>query len=335
MNNQVTISYNHKSYALNVGGWLKHLHCAPIDAEQLICSDDIILPSGETAGAYKRARKAEHRAMNSSSNDKKHLNQSSMNDFGCGWDELIHYHKNLIHDSCFPLLFINRKRTTEEQLLINQAASNGHVGAMFWIGTALSDGLDENCLFWLSWAHNRGHVNAAYEIASFLFEQGNVLDALRCLIISADMGCDIAFNAILCADILIAVLEARKLEEVDKMLDQLIGYSHHSSARYFKSIALLINDKRREGLNLLWDFHEKPKNLPTQKLIDDVFNNQLNMAKELTKDLILEIDKGEHVVASLQKHIKNLQSGLLSRHKSDANEHAKLFRELVAEGNDR
>lgn len=333
MHNQIAISYNNESYSLNVGGWANYLHSNPKDANQLVYTDDIILPSGETAGDYKKARKAEHDSAASSSKVKVHLNQSSINDFGCEWDTLIQNHKNLIHDSCFPLLFINRKRTIEEQLLINKAASNGHISAMFWIGTALSDGLNENCLYWLSRAHNRGHVGAAYEIASFLFNQGSVVDALRCLVISADRGCDLAFNAIFGADILISVLQTKKLKEIEDTLEPLIECSHYSSARYFKSIFQLINNQTREGLKLLWEFHENPKNLPPESVRDDVFYNQLNIAKDLTKDLIMQVDKGEPIVTSLQEHIKNLRPCILSKHQSDANELNKLFRELLNKSN--
>lgn len=329
MKHHVVISHNNKSYSLKVGGWLNNLHSDPTEAICTVHTDDIVLPCGMTAGNYRKARKAEFDAMNSSTGVKKHLNQSSMNDFGCEWDELIQSLKSRINESCLPLLFAKGLRSKEDQLLINKAASNGHVGAMYWIGTALSDGSNENCLLWLSMAHNRGHVGAAHEMAAFLLNEGNVVDALRCLIIAADGGCDYAFMTIFDSDLLKRMFQLQDIKVLESMLNQLIEVSHYSSARYYKSILLLIQNEIPQGLQLLREFAKNPKNSPRKKLIDEVFVNQWDHAKTLAEDLALDIGEGNPIAGCLQDYFSKLPSGMLSNHNKDANEIADAVKDLL------
>ncbi|WP_052713235.1 hypothetical protein [Pseudoalteromonas rubra] len=319
MKHHVVISHNNKSYSLKVGGWLKNLHSDFTEAMYTVHTDDIVLPCGTTAGSYRKAKKVEYDAINSSTGPKKHLNQSSINDYGCGWDELIQFLKNRINESCLPLLFANGPRSVEEQVLINKAASNGHVGAMYWIGMVLSDGLNENCLLWLSMAHNRGHVGAAYAMAAFLLNEGNVVEALRCLIIAADSGCDYAFMTIFDSDLLKRMFQLQDVNVIESMLNQLIEVSYYSSARYYKSILLLIQNEIPQGLQLLREFAKNPKNSPNKKHRDEVYVNQLNHAKSLTEDLARNIGEGASIAGCLHDYFNKLPSGMLSGYMKEVN----------------
>ena len=122
-----------------------------------------------------------------------------------------------------------------DQNEILKAASNGHVGAMYWIGTALRDIKDDNCLLWLSMAHNRRHVGACYEMAEHIASKGNHIEALRCLIVSADGGCDHAYMGIFDIDVLINMFKIKQVSLLGNRLEELAA-PHWSCAGYLKGM---------------------------------------------------------------------------------------------------
>ena len=141
-------SHNGETYELAIGASLKHCHSDPSDALHDVFINDIRLPNGLTAGCYKKNKKDEYNSLPNKSelSSKKYLNDSSEKDFRIKWDSLIVFIKKEINNSCIPLLLKKGKRSEEEQYEILKAASNGHIGAMFWIGTALKDGQNDDCI---------------------------------------------------------------------------------------------------------------------------------------------------------------------------------------------
>lgn len=218
MNKQTTsVSHNTTTYDLSTGSWLRHLHSNPSEAILEIAIEDIVLPNGQKAGSYKAERRSEYDAQTerSCSSAKKYLDSCSRRDFRLEWNKLISVIKRKINDTCLPLLVAQRKLSKKEQHAILQAASNGHVGAMYWIGTSLSSIKCDSCLMWLSMAHNRGHVGACYAMARHLESKGNHIETLRCLIVSADGGCDCAYMSLFDTGILSSMF---KIQNIDLLL---------------------------------------------------------------------------------------------------------------------
>jgi len=294
MTQVTTISHNNKSYDLNIGLPFKHLDSDPLKALQEIFIDDILLPNGKKAGEYKLEKKVEYKALFDKSNlsNKKYLNTCSIVDFGYEWDKLIDLIKKNINEACIHLLHPRRKRSEIEQYQILGAASNGHVAAMFYIGTALSDGQDDNCLLWLSMAHNRGHLGACYEMSRYFARNKNFLDSLRCLIISADSGFDIAYITLFDISIITNMLKIQDLSSIETILDELLQVSNYSGARYFKGILSLLQEKRIEGKALLKSFMQTPKRQLRQNEVDDFYDNQIQMISNFIENLIQDIDTG-------------------------------------------
>jgi hypothetical protein len=294
MTQVTTISHNSQSYDLNIGLPFKHLDSDPLKALQEICIDDIFLPNEKKAGEYKLEKKAEYKALLDKSNlsNKKYLNRCSTADFGYDWDNLIDLIKKNINEACIHLLHLRRKRSEIEQYQILGAANNGHVAAMYYIGTALSDGQDDNCLFWLSMAHNRGHLGACFEISKYLSRNKNFLDSLRCLIISADSGFDIAYITLFDISIITNMLKIQDLSSIEAMLDELLQVSNYSGARYFKGIISLLQEKRIEGKSLLKSFMQVPKRQLQQNKVDDSYDRQIQMINSFIENLIQDIDTG-------------------------------------------
>ncbi len=294
MNKQTTsVSHNDAIYTIGINGWLKHLHSDLSEALFEIATEDIQLPNGQKAGIYKAEKKAEYYAQpdRSCSSAKKYLNSCSQRDFGLEWDKLISKVKQIISDKCVPILVARHKPSVTERYEILKAASNGHVGAMYWIGTALRDSKDDNCLLWLSMAHNRGHVGACYEMAAHLASKGNHIEALRCLIVSADGGCDLAFMSIFDFDILINMLKTKQVSLLENMLDELAA-THSSSARYLKGMLMLFQGKETEGLSVLEAFSKGPKKQPPKDDIDMVYENQIKMISSFVDGLLADIALG-------------------------------------------
>lgn len=306
------ISHNNKNYALKIGSKLKHCYSDPLDALLDVFTDDIQMPNGLTAGNYKKNMKDEYNSLPNKSvlSSKKYLNESSEKDFGINWDDLIVFIKKEINNSCIPLLLKKNKRSEEEQYKILKAASNGHIGAMFCIGTALKDGQNDDCLLWLSMAHNRGHVGSAYEIAIHLANKGNFLDSLRCLIISADSGFDIAYLNIFSIDILNNMLKIDNSELLHTMLDELIDVNELSSAHYFKGILSLFLADKFEGIAILEKFMKYPKNRPGQKYPDDIYNNQVEKVSDYIKNILTDIETGMPPLSAVSLRAK--EAGFIS-----------------------
>lgn len=303
MNKQTTtpVSHNDAAYKLRLGGWLKHLHSAPSEALLEIATEDIQLPNGLEAGIYKAEKKAEYGAQSdrSCSSAKKYLNSCSQRDFGLEWDELISDTKQKINDTCLPLLVAQHRLSSAEQHKILMAASNGHVGSMYWIGAGLRGKKDDNCLMWLSMAHNRGHVGACYEMAAHLLSKGNHIEALRCLIVSADGGSDLAYMSIFNIDNLINMFKIRQVSLLENMLDELAA-THSSSARYLKGMLTFFQGKETEGLAILEAFSKTPKRQPTKDNIDMVYENQIKVVSSFVDGVLVDIASGIQPLAAIE-----------------------------------
>lgn len=303
MNTQTTtVSHNESTYDLCIGGWLQHLDSELLEALSEIATEDIQLSTGQQAGMYKAEKKAEYDAQpdKSYSSAKKYLNICSQRDFRLDWDTLIRGIKKEIIAKCVPLLMAKHKLSEPEQYAILKAASNGHVGAMFWIGTRLRKKKDDNCLLWLSMAHNRGHVGACYEMVAHLKSQGSHNEALRCLIVSADGGSDLAYMSIFNIDNLITM---SKIEQVslENMLDELSA-THSSSARYLKGMLLFFKGKETEGLAVLEAFLKSPKKQPPKGSIDEVYENQIKVVSSFVEGILRDIASGIQPLATIQAH---------------------------------
>jgi len=288
------ISHNGKEYQLNIGSSFKNIGSDPVKAIYEVCIEDIILPNGETAGKYKLEKKIEYDSQHIKvdSSSKKYLNRCSLIDFKCNWDELIALGKQQINDACAHLLLPRRKRSEEEQYQILKAASNGHIAAMYYIGTALSDGQDDNCLLWLSMAYNRGHLGACYEIAMYLSRNNNFLDSLRCLIISADRGFDPAYLTLFDISILTNMLKIRDRSALEIMIEELLRASKYSSARYFKGMLLLLQGKQTAGAALLVSFMKAPKKQLSQNTVSNDYDQQVQILKSFIENILKDINSG-------------------------------------------
>ncbi|WP_157225624.1 hypothetical protein [Massilia timonae] len=193
-----------------------------------------------------------------------------------------------MNDKCVPLLMAQHKRSMAELQEILKAASNGHVGAMYWIGTALSGRRDDNCLLWLSMAHNQGHVGACYEMAGYLMSEGNYNEALRCLIVSADGGCDLAYMSIFGFEVLINMFKIKQVNLLENMLDE-FATIHSSSSRYLRGMLMFFQGKEAEGVALLQDFLKSPKKQPPKNNIDTVYVNQMKVVTSFIKGVLADI----------------------------------------------
>lgn len=294
MNRQTTsVSHNDATYDLSIGVWLKHRNSLPSVAILEIATEDIQLPNEQNARIYKAKKKAEYDALpdRSFSSAKKYLNSCSQRDFGLDWDKLISKVKQVINDTCVPLLLAGPKLSVADHHEILAAASNGHVGAMYWIGTCLRDSKDDNCLRWLSMAHNRGHVGACYEMAVHLACRGNHIEALRCLIVSADGGCDHAFLSIFDFGILINMFKIHQISMLENMLDEL-AVTPSSSARYLKGMLLLFQGKQSEGRAVLEAFSKSPKKQLAKEDIDIVYENQIKIVSSFIGGFLADITSG-------------------------------------------
>lgn len=295
MKKQTTsVSHNNAVYELEIGRWLQHLHSDALEACREIATEDILLPNGQKAGIYKVEKKTEYDAQldRPCSSSKKYLNSCSQRDFMLEWDKLLSQLKQKINNQCLPLLWAKHKLSEAEQREILKAASNGHVGAMYWIGTALRDIKDDNCLLWLSMAHNRGHVGACYEMAAHLVSQGNQIEGLRCLIVSADGGCDLAYMSIFDFDVLINMFKIKQVGLLENMLDEL-AVTHLSSARYLKGMLMLFQEKATEGLAVLEAFSKSPKKQPPKNDIDMVHENQIKVVSSFVEGVLADIASGK------------------------------------------
>ncbi|WP_088496337.1 hypothetical protein [Stenotrophomonas maltophilia] len=300
-----SVSHNGATYLLNVGSWLRHRHSDPSEALLEIATEDIYLPNGQTAGAYKAERKTEYSTLPDKPHPsaKKHLNSCSKRDFGLEWDELIKKHKQVINETCIPLLMARHKLSLAEKNVIRLAASNGHVGAMYWIGSTLRGIKDDNCLRWLSMAHNRGHVGACYEMAAHLASVGNHTESMRCLIVSTDGGCDLALMSIFGLDVLLNIGKSEDTRPLESMLDELMA-THSSSARYLQGVFLLLKGKEADGIAALESFSNAPKRQPPIDELDVVHGNQIKAITEFVGGLLKDIALGVQPLNAISARCK-------------------------------
>ncbi len=312
MNTQMTtsVSHNGATYDLSLGSWLRHLHSDLSEALLEIATEDLYLPNGQTAGTYKAEKKAEYSTQPDRryTSAKKHLDSHSNRDFGLEWDELISRLKQVINETCIPLLVARHKLSAAEQHAMLLAASNGHVGAMYWIGTGLRRIKHDNCLLWLSKAHNRGHVGACYEMAAHLASMDNHTESLRCLIVSADGGCDIAFMSIFDFDVLLKMLKTKDVGLLENMLDDLAA-THSSTARYLKGTLLLFQGKTTEGIAALEVFARGPKRQPRKGDVDVVHENQIKAISGFVGGLLKDIALGVQPLNAISARCK--QTGFI------------------------
>lgn len=295
------ISHNGAVYDIAMGGWLQHLHSKASDAICEIFTDDIQLPDGKTVGTYKAEKKVEYKSKSHTlrSSAKQYLNDCSQRDFGHDWDKFVGLIKEKMNSACLHLLFAPRPLSTTEQQEVLKAASNGHIGAMYWIGASLRNKQDDDCLRWLSMAHNRGHVGACHEMAVHLAAKRNYTDSLRCLIIAADGGCDIAYMSIFQMGTLKNMFDIQDVGVIENMLKELEEASHASSANYFKGMLMLFSNQRAEGVSILRRFLKEPKKKPREHDVDEVYGNQIRLVATFIEGVLLDITSGVALLNSI------------------------------------
>ncbi|WP_213663543.1 hypothetical protein [Stutzerimonas stutzeri] len=312
MNKQLTsVSHNNAVYDLCIGGWLQHRNSNLSESILEIAIEDILLPNEQKAGVYKAKKRSEYDAQHERSclSAKKYLDSCSRRDFGLEWDKLINVGKRKINDTCVPLLMAQHKLSKEEQYEILKAASNGHVAAMYWIGTALRDAKDDNCLMWLSMAHNRGHIGACYEMAAHLGSKGNHIEALRCLIVSADGGCDHAYMSIFDIGVLINMFKVKEVRLLESMLDE-FSATYSSCARYLKGMLMLFQGQEAEGLAILEAYSKNPKKQPPKDDIDVVHANQIQVVSGFIENILVDIASGIEALNAISDRGK--QAGFIN-----------------------
>ncbi|MFE4109430.1 hypothetical protein [Kosakonia sp. YIM B13611] len=291
--NFTTFVYNGQTYELAYGGWLNHRYSEASEAAFEVYTDDIHLSDNMTIGAYKAIKRSEYQNIEDKRDITftKYLKQSFKTEFGMEWDEAIKGTKKAINDSCLPYILRQKSESSADERwrVLYQAAMNGHVVSTYFIATSMSDGEDDGCLDWLALAHNREHIGAAYDMAAYFYRKGNILDALRCLIISADGGFDIAYMTLFNIELLKKILCIQDRSKFDAMLKELIGGSHSSCARYFKAVELLAGDSPGEGIALLKKFRQTPKKKPAEKDIDDTYRIQVAFTEEFLDTALIDM----------------------------------------------
>ena len=295
------ISHNGAVYDITIGSWLQHLHSKASDAISEISTDDIQIADAKTAGTYKAEKKAEYKSLPHKrySSAKQYLNECSRRDFGHDWDKFIGLIKEKINSACIPLLFPPRRLSNAEQQEIQKAAFNGHIGAMYWIGTALRNMQNDDCLHWLSMAHNRGHVGACHEMAIHLAIKKNYIDSLRCLIVSADGGCDIAYMTIFQISTLKNMFNIQQASLIELMLKELAEASHASSANYFNGMLMLFLNQQAVGIPILKSFLREPKKKPPGHEVDEVYAKQLRLVITYIEGVLMDVTSGKSLLNSI------------------------------------
>ena len=304
------VVHNDKAYSHNIGGWLRHLNSPVSEALESIAVDEIGLPNDMKAGIYKAKIKAEYDARpNLAVSYKQHLNNTFQRDFGLDWDEYINRTTALMNAITIPLLVESRYALSEpEQREILLAASNGHVAAMFWIGARLRNKHDDHCLLWFAKAHNCGHLGAAYEMALHLAQKGNPLEALRCLIVAADGGKEIAYLNIFHVSVLRELMfKVEQAHQLEAMLEELSTETHASCARYLKGVLCLCQGKVAEGRKILEGFMRQPRKTPPADAIGLPFEQQNQLVNSFIEGVLKDIKSGKHVLIVLAEREEQKQ----------------------------
>lgn len=328
----IDVLHDGHSFRLSTGEWLetdKELE----ESIQAIDKDEIYLSHGLKAKDFKEEVNSRYRQEGRPVGRVSYLNKITKDRFGYEYEQLITMLKKRINDDCIPLLTARRDLTRKEHERICMAASNGHVAAMFNIATSLSRNKDDNCLMWYSMAHNSKHVGGAYEMAVYLYNKGNILEAITCLVIAADGGCDNAFMSLFDTDLLIKMVSL-DADILDSRLSQLCEASHNSSARYFKGVMLLLQNEIHSGKKILLDFKHSPKKPPSVDRRDYVFNNHHKIADDFLTYFLEQVDRKESILASHDKahnslHLPNgevgLPNNLLSTYMDDVEQIRKML----------
>lgn len=296
MKKYITITHNQKNYELKIDGWFNHIDTSYQNAQSEIITDEIIIIDGIKVREFKAKAWSKYEILSDKNglSYKQYLDQEISQIYGVNWEQCIEYLKNQINSSFIRLLTrdLSQKMTTQQQHELLKIASNGHVAAMFFIGTALADGNDENALMWLSMAHNAGHIGACYEMSIFLRKQGNTLNYIRCLILAADKGMDIAYISIFHFEHIKKIVNVNKPDEFHAMLDELITARPDSGARFFKGLLLVAEGNMVKGKKLLNSLLKRPKNKRPESEVDSTYQNQIDYAQKVIGKILDDVKKG-------------------------------------------
>lgn len=325
MKKMTAITHNNVTYEIRIGSWFQHLHGKASEALREVHTDDIILPTEKTVAIYKTEKRAEYNAhpRRPRSSAKQYLNDCSLSDFGLNWDKLIELLKIRINDACIPIMLAQHQLSDAESYELAKAASNGHISAMYRIGASLGGGRNDDCLLWLSMAHNRGHLGACYEMALHLAAKGNPIDSLRCLIISADGGFDIAYMSIFQITHLKNMFQIQA-DPLESMLNELAEATHASSANYFKGILKLFSNNPPAGIIILKNFLKEPKKKPSEHDTGEVYYKQISIVSSFIEGLLADIDSGVPPLISIST--RGEQAGFCSF--SDYDEFFKIVQNI-------
>lgn len=311
MSKYTVVTHNGEKYTLNTQGWLNHLHSPASQALLEIYTDEIQLIDGLTVGSYKEIKRNEYQSFGHKHgiSGKKYLNKCFKDDFKVEWDDYIALLKQKINDHVIPVLMkTGPSLTYDESYTITKAASNGHVAAMCRLGVMLAQREDDTCLMWLSKAHNRGQLGACYEMSIYLSKKNNVIDSLRCLIVAADRGADIAYMSLFNLPLLKQLSTFEDKASLFDMLEELSTMSYYSVARYFKAVLLLAQEDPSQGIRLLKDFKKNPKNTPSKQNIDETHAKQTSFATDFIDKILKDIAEGLVPLQSVFLHSASSES---------------------------
>lgn len=315
MQKHTMVTHKGVTYAMRVDGWFKNLDSELKEALATVHTDDIIIFDEVKAGEFKkRVREAYDRLPDKTGlSAKQYLDHEIRAIYGRDWAECIDYLKRKINEAFMVSVFRSdrsRAMTMDEQQGLLQAASNGHVTAMYTIGTALADeNTDDNsAVLWLSMAHERGHLGASYALSHYFDKWGNVVDSIRCLIIAADRGMDQAYLSIFHLEHLKKIAAYTNKDEMHTMLDELLEARPHSAARFFKSVLLLAEGKSSEGLQMLKDINAHPKNKIRHKEINEFYKKQVDFTKNILGEILASIDNGGEPIVAIFNACKQSQA---------------------------
>lgn len=304
MSKTTAITHNGIPYEISIDGWHNHLDSKFETAVTAIHTDDIIIHDEIKAGEFKKRVREAYELLP----EKQGLTLAQYRDkkikeiYGHDWDACINYVKHKIHEGYLKSASKpdrSKKMTHEEQHHLLKAASNGHIAAMYFIGTALAD-QEENdnaAVMWLTMAHNRGQLGACYELSRYFDKLNNVIDSIRCLIVSADKGHDVAYMSIFHTEHLKKLAAYENKVEIGAMLDELLAARPHSSARFFKAALLLADGEDAKGIQLLRDIQKNPKNMVKDKNHDDVYQKQAKFTQAIIDQIFAAIADDDPLIA--------------------------------------
>lgn len=331
MSKTTTITHNGIPYELCIGGWHNHLDSKFETAVTAIHTDDIIIHGEIKAGEFKKKAREAYDLLPEKQGltPAQYLDTKVMEIYGLGWNALINHLKHKIHKDFLESAFRpdrSKKMTYEEQHKLLKAASNGHIAAMYFIGTALADKEenDNSAVMWLTMAHNRGQLGACYELSRYFDSLHNKIDSIRCLIIAADKGHDVAYMSIFHTEHLKKLAAYDNKIEIHAMLDELLAARPHSSARFFKAVLLLADGENAKGILLLRDIQKKPKNMVKDKNRDEVYQKQAEFTKAIMDQIFAVMADGDPLIAIFNACDRNKSASY-----ADYNEVIEMFKGVI------